>query len=92
MAPRRGGGSGGIDVGPVQNRCSFSDTIGTTTVVARLAIDGTALAFLLVIPWLWFAARRKNPNLKRLLPWHTFGILMVMDSMFDFPSFLILMD
>lgn len=84
MAPRRA--SGGTDSGAVQNRCSFSDTIGTKTVVARLAIDGTALAFLLLITYSWLAARKKNPNLQRLLPWYTFGILLVMDSMFDFPS------
>jgi hypothetical protein len=81
MAP----GRGGINVGPVENRCSVSDTIGSKTVLARLTIDGVALAFLLVILWLWLVARTRNPNLKRLLPWHTFGLLLVMDSMFDFP-------
>ncbi|QDS75269.1 hypothetical protein FKW77_000873 [Venturia effusa] len=81
MAPQRGG-SGGIDTREVQDRCSFSDTIATTPVVARLAIDGTALALLLVIPWLWSAARRKNPNLNRLLTWHTLGLLLFMDALY----------
>ncbi|TLD37146.1 hypothetical protein E2P81_ATG03958 [Venturia nashicola] len=81
MAPQPGG-SGGLDIRQVQNRCAFSDTIATTPVAARLAIDGTALALLLVIPWLWSSARRKNPNLDRLLTWHTLGILLFMDALY----------
>jgi hypothetical protein len=86
MAPKRGGGGGGISLGGSEssvnnNRCAYSDTITHPIVIARLAINGASLAFLLVITFFWIFALKRNPNIKQLLPWYTFGILLACSVM-----------
>lgn len=86
MAPKRGGGgistsSGSGGSSSIQNRCNSSDTIGEPIVIARLTLDGFALVYFLIIIYLWNGTKKRNPNLNKLLPWYTFGLLCLLTTM-----------
>jgi hypothetical protein len=79
MAPKRGGGGGGIHIGgdgSVDNRCSDSDSFKQPIVIAQITINALVAASFLIILLLWIIAKRRNPNIKLILPWYTFGILV----------------
>jgi len=81
MAPKRGGGSGGISFGNTNNRCNDTGNFREPVIISRLTVDGLALAAYLVIFFLWLSEKKRNTILKQILPWFSFGLLLCLSIM-----------
>jgi hypothetical protein len=87
MAPKRGGssiqtGGGGV----ITHSCSDnSGNFKQPVVIARLTIDSVALASFLGIFFLWMAATKRNSNVKLLLRWYSFEVLVGLTIVYVLP-------
>jgi hypothetical protein len=87
MAPKRGGsgihvGNGGV----ITSRCSNnSANFKQPVVIARLTVDCVALVSSLAIFFLWIVTKRRNSNVKLLLRWYSFEVLVTLTFVYVWP-------
>jgi hypothetical protein len=47
-------------------------------IISAFVVDAFALLFTLITAWVWISVGKRNATIKKVLPWYTYGSLLIL--------------